>query len=299
MTTTWRTVRCPDGRDLEVLVTGPEDGLPLLYHSGTPTAASPLPALTDAATERGLRTVCWSRPGYATSTARPSRTVAEVAADARAVLADLGGNRFVTLGWSGGGPHALACAALLPEHCAAAATLAGVAPHEATGLDWLAGMGAENVAEFTAARAGDPALTAYLEEQAATLARVTGGEVAAALGDLVPDVDKAALTGDFAEALAETFRRAVSTGVVGWHDDDLAFVRPWGFDLASITVPVSVWQGAQDRMIPVAHGRWLAAHVPGAREHLYDDEGHISLVVQPARILDDLLELAGMDVTTR
>lgn len=297
--TTWLTVRCPDGRDLEVLLAGPVDGFPLLYHSGTPTAAAPMPELSDAAAERGLRTVCWSRPGYATSTPRHGRSVADVVDDVRAVLAELGAERFVTLGWSGGGPHALACAALLPEQCAAAATLAGVAPRDAAGLDWLAGMGQDNVAEFAAARAGDPALTSFLDRHAHDLVAVTGDQVAAALGDLVSEVDLAALTGAYAEELAEAFRRSVSTGIAGWHDDDLAFVRPWGFELADISVPVSVWQGMQDRMVPFDHGRWLAAHVPGARAHLYDDEGHLSLVAQLPRILDDLLDLAGDDLTAR
>jgi pimeloyl-ACP methyl ester carboxylesterase len=93
--------------------------------------------------------------------------------------------------------------------------------------------------------------------------------------------------------VARILRRALSAGTAGWYDDDLAFVKPWGFDLAAITVPVSIWQGAHDRMVPFAHGEWLAAHVAGARAHLHDDEGHISLVQQMPRILDDLVSRAG------
>jgi pimeloyl-ACP methyl ester carboxylesterase len=289
VTETWLTVRTDDGRDLEVLVAGPDDGVPLVFHVGTPCAAVVLPDLVESASSRGLRTVVCSRPGYARSTARPGRTVADAVDDVAAVLAELGHDRFVTVGWSGGGPHALACAALLPEQCAAAATLAGVAPYGAEGLDWMAGMGEENVEEFTAALAGEPALTAFVEQAGAQLAGITGDQVAAALGTLVPDVDKAALTGRFAEALAEMFRRAVSTGIAGWRDDDLAFARPWGFDPAGITVPVSVWQGAQDRMVPFAHGTWLAATIPSARSHLLEDEGHVSLVGKLPSILDDLV----------
>ncbi|HET6213032.1 MAG TPA: alpha/beta hydrolase, partial [Micromonosporaceae bacterium] len=223
----------------------------------------------------------------------PGRTVADAAADTRAVLDAYGHDRFVTLGWSGGGPHALACAALLPDRCAAAATLAGVAPYPADGLDWLAGMGPENVVEFGAATDGGAALTTYLEAEAAGLVGVTGDEVAQALGGLVSDVDTASLTGEFAAVVAEMFRRAVSTGIAGWRDDDLAFVRPWGFELAGLGVPVAIWQGGQDRMVPYAHGTWLAGRIPGARAHLYPDEGHLSLVGQLGRILDDLLDLAG------
>jgi pimeloyl-ACP methyl ester carboxylesterase len=288
MSEAWLVVRTVDGRDLEVLTAGPEDGRALVFHVGSPSAAAYLPELFEPATARGLRTIVTSRPGYAASTARPGRSVADVAGDISAVLDRLGHDRFVTIGWSGGGPHALACAALLPERCEAAATLAGVAPYDADGLDWLAGMGEENVAEFEAALAGDPMLSDLLEEQAAGLAVVTGDQVAAALGGLVPEVDKAALTGGFADAMAEMLRRAVSTGIAGWHDDDLAFTRPWGFDMSDITVPVAVWQGGQDRMVPFAHGRWLVEHVAGARAHLYEDEGHLSLVSQLPRVLDDL-----------
>ena len=138
----------PDGRRLEVLVEGPADGLPLLVHTGTPSAPVRYGPLIDAATRLGLRTVVLSRPGYAEATPRPGRSVADVAGDVAAVLDAMGAGRFVTIGTSGGGPHALACAALLPDRCAAAACVAGVAPYPAEGLDWLAGMGRENVEEF-------------------------------------------------------------------------------------------------------------------------------------------------------
>jgi pimeloyl-ACP methyl ester carboxylesterase len=154
-------------------------------------------------------------------------------------------------------------------------------------------MGPENVAEFEACLAGEGPLTTFLEAEAEGLRQVTGHQVAAALGELLPDVDKAALTDGFADVLAESFRRALAGGIGGWRDDDLAFSRPWGFDLAEMTVPVSVWQGAQDRMVPFAHGEWLATHIPAARAHLYDDEGHVSLVAAMPRILDDLLDLAS------
>ncbi|WP_433222087.1 alpha/beta fold hydrolase [Dactylosporangium sp. CS-047395] len=282
-----------DGREIELLTVGPEDGKPLVLHLGTPSGPHDVPPLTRPAAARGLRTLICGRPGYANSTPRPGRTVGDVAGDVAAVLDRLGYDRFVTLGQSGGGPHALACAALLPERCAAAASVAGVAPFEAEGLDWLAGMGPENVEEFGAAVAGPQALTPWLAEAATELATVTGTEVAAALGGLVPPVDVAALTGEFAEAVAAGFRSAVSTGTAGWRDDDLAMVRPWGFDVSAITVPVDVWQGGQDRMVPPSHGAWLAAHIPGARARLLAEEGHLSLVQAAASILDDLLQAAA------
>jgi pimeloyl-ACP methyl ester carboxylesterase len=139
----WLTVATGDGRSLEVLVEGPSDGFPLVYHGGTPSAAVEFGYLSQAAAASGLRTVTFSRPGYGESTPRPGRTVADVTGDVSAVLAALGLEQFVAFGWSGGGPHALACAALMPDTCRGAAALASAAPYEARGLEWLDGMGAE------------------------------------------------------------------------------------------------------------------------------------------------------------
>jgi pimeloyl-ACP methyl ester carboxylesterase len=137
------------------------------------------------------------------------------------------------------------------------------------------------------------ALTRWLEQEAPKLAAVTGGEIAAAFGGLVSEVDVAALTGEFAEYIATCFRRALSTGIAGWRDDDLAFTHAWGFDVKRIERPVSVWQGGQDRMVPFAHGQWLAEHIPGARAHLDPREGHLSLAAGALeQIVDELLELA-------
>jgi pimeloyl-ACP methyl ester carboxylesterase len=289
----WLTVHSEE-RDVEVLVEGPDSGPVLIFHDGTPTAAVPFPPLSAPATERGLRTVTFSRPGYATSTPQPGRTVASVVADTAAILDALNEEHFLTIGWSGGGPHALACAALLPNRCTAAATLASVAPYGVAGLDWLAGMGPENIEEFGAAMDGEERLNPYLEREAALLREVTGSDVAAALGGLVSEVDKRALTGDYAEVMAQSFRRAVSAGIAGWRDDDLAFTRPWGFDLNTIRVPVAIWQGDEDRMVPFAHGKWLAANIPGARSRLLPGDGHLSLVTHLERVLDELLVMASL-----
>jgi pimeloyl-ACP methyl ester carboxylesterase len=268
-----------DGRTLEYLVGGAPDALPLVVHNGTPSAAVLFEPIVASAVRHGMKVVAYSRAGYGGSSPRPGRSVADVAGDIAELLDALGDEEFVTVGWSGGGPHALASAALLPGRCLAAATLAGVAPYEADGLDWLDGMGEENIEEFGAAVAGEEPLTRFLTAQLPALADVQAAEVAAALGGLVSEVDRRALTDDFAAYTAAMFRASVATGIAGWRDDDLAFVRPWGFDLASITPPVSVWQGAEDRMVPYAHGRWLAAHLPGAAVHLEPAEGHLSLVV--------------------
>jgi pimeloyl-ACP methyl ester carboxylesterase len=291
----YRSVQRPDGRELEFVVEGQPDGFPLVLHHGTPGSAVPFPRASQTARERGLALVLPTRAGYGGSTADPGRTVGSVAADVGALLDELGRQEFISLGWSGGGPHSLACAALLPGRCRAAATGAGVAPYDTGGaLDFLDGMGPENVEEFSAALAGRERLEPFLEREAAKLTGVGAEQIAEALGGLVSPVDKAYATGEFAARMLASFDHGLERGIAGWADDDLAFTRDWGFDLAKVSVPVSVWQGAQDRMVPFAHGQWLAANVPGARVHLYDDEGHLSLWNKLGLIFDDLLDLAGL-----
>jgi pimeloyl-ACP methyl ester carboxylesterase len=278
-----------DGRQLEYLVSGPQDGSALLFQVGTPNAGTLIRAVTEPAAALGLRVITYSRPGYGQSTAKPGRTIADCVPDVQAVLDATGVDKFFTLGWSGGGPHALACAALLPDRCLGAATLAGVAPYPAAGIDFLDGMDESNIAEFTAAFEGVDSVSAFLEPMPAVFGGATGESVIEGMAGLLSSVDRAALTGDFADDMASAIRGAVASGIAGWRDDDLAFVEPWGFALSSITVPVSVWQGRKDRMVPFAHGQWLAANIPGAEAHLFATEGHLSLVSQFDTILENLL----------
>jgi pimeloyl-ACP methyl ester carboxylesterase len=284
-----------DGRKLEYLVEGDPDGLPLVFHHGTPGSGVPWPKVSEACAERGVALVLYTRAGYGTSTRRPDRTVSDVADDVADLLDHLDQDAFVTLGWSGGGPHSLACAHGLVGRCLASATGAGVGPFHTGGeLDFLEGMGPENHREFGAALAGLDELVPYLEEEAAKLLATTPEEVADALGGLVSEVDKAYATGQAAQRMHAGFTHGLSEGIWGWADDDIAFTRDWGFGLDDLgKVPVSVWQGRQDLMVPFSHGIYLADHIAGARRHLYDDEGHLSLNGRIGDIVDDLLELAG------
>jgi pimeloyl-ACP methyl ester carboxylesterase len=209
-----RSLTRPDGREIEFLVAGPEDGLPLVLHEGTPCGLVLYSPTLRAAAVRGLRVILAARPGYEGSTPRPGRRVVDVAEDTAAVLDDLGAGTFVTLGWSGGGPHALACAAALPGRCLAAGSIAGVAPYTADGLDWLGGMGPENVAEFGAALRDEAALTGFLGREAAMMSAITGESVASSLGGLMIEADRAVLTGEFADHVAACLRTALSSGTV-------------------------------------------------------------------------------------
>jgi pimeloyl-ACP methyl ester carboxylesterase len=221
-------VKLADGRTVRVLASGPGNGLPLVFHTGTPAGLVHYQPVIDAAAGAGLRCVVYSRPGYNGSDPQPGRLVADAAGDVAAILDHLGAGHFVTAGWSGGGPHALACAALLSQRCLAAATIGGVAPYGAAGLDWLKGMAEENVLEFGVAVGGPDGLTGLLTEAAAQLRDVTSAEIVEAFGGLVTPPDKAALTGEFADYVAQLTSAAVANGIAGWRDDDLAFVTDWG-----------------------------------------------------------------------
>jgi pimeloyl-ACP methyl ester carboxylesterase len=294
METERRLIRLADGRDIEFLTAGPADGLPLVVHEGTPIGLVLNARVGNAATERGLRVVQAARPGYEASTPSPGRIVADVVPDVTAVLDAVGANEYVSIGFSGGGPHSLACAALAPGRCLGSASVAGVAPYRAEGLDFLAGMGPENVDEFNAAASGADALTALLDVEAAGLRVVTGEQIVATLGEIISGADAAVLTGELAEDFAEGLSSGVRSGIAGWRDDDLAFVTDWGFGMDALGGRAAIWQGDEDSMVPFAHGQWLAAHIPGARAHLQSGAGHLTISFTAIeRILDDLLDLAG------
>jgi pimeloyl-ACP methyl ester carboxylesterase len=215
--------------------------------------------------------------------------VADVVADTAAVLDAIGARRCLVGGWSGGGPHALACAARLGQ-TAAALVIAGVAPYEAPGLDWLADMGEDNLIEFGAATNGEERLLDYLLEVLEHLKEVTAASIIASFASLLPDTDKAVLTDEFGEDIAAAFQEGLGPGVDGWLDDDLAFINPWGFDVGEIAVPTSVWHGSADLFVPFTHGQWIAKHVAGATAHLEPGEGHLSLLLGALdRMLDELV----------
>jgi pimeloyl-ACP methyl ester carboxylesterase len=298
MTSTAQQLRLADGRELDVRIAGGSDPAApvLVYHHGTPSSGRVPADVVAAATGRGMRVVSWSRPGYATSTRQPGRSVADVASDAREVLDALGIGQVFTMGWSGGGPHALACGALMADRVLGVASLAGVAPYAESidSLNWMAGMGQDNIDEFGAALAGESVLAPALAGAREGLSTVTADGIVAEMESLLPDVDREYLGPGFGDDLAASFREAVATSADGWVDDDLAFTRPWGFDLATIPVPVAIWQGSEDLMVPFAHGTWLAAAMPHARAHLAQGEGHLSVVVGAIdQIFDDLLAHRG------
>jgi pimeloyl-ACP methyl ester carboxylesterase len=285
-TATEHDIRTPDGRVLHAYDAGDPHGELVLVHHGTPCSGILARWWADDAAARGLRLVGYDRPGFGGSDRRPGRSVADVAADAATIADALSAPRFRTWGVSGGGPHALACAALLPDRVIAAATVASVAPFGADGLDWFAGMGQDNVDEFGAALAGEGELRPYLANASAELVAAGRQGLVEAFGSIVSPVDVAVLTGEVGEFVHAWLVGGQRAGYEGWLDDDLAFVRDWGFDLAGIRVPVLLLQGREDLMVPFAHGEWLASRVPTVQTRLTDDDGHLTLISDLAPVHD-------------
>lgn len=244
----------PDGRPT----------LPLVWCHGTPNIGAPPRPLLGPARRLGLRFVAYDRPGYGGSTARPDRSVGSAAADVAAVLDALGLDRCAVVGHSGGGPHALACAALLPGRVVAAVSGAGLAPADADGLDWFDGMAASGVASLRAAAAGRAAKEAHERSAPPYDPEFT-------------EADLDALRGPWAW-FGDVVGPASAQGPAPLVDDDLAYVAPWGFDPADVHVPVLLLHGDEDRVVPVAHARWLAAHLPDAELRVVPGTGHISVL---------------------
>lgn len=254
----------PDGRNLHYYDTHTENEpeLAVFWLHGSPSFGEPPAPLFEAAVARGLCWVSYDRPSYGGSTGQPGRDVAAAAADVAAVAQAQGLDRFAVVGYSGGGPHALACAALLPDQVVATVTLACVGPYGVEGLDYFDGMGVEG--ELKAAVQG----RAELEHELTTV-------------EFDPSVftqfDRDALSAEW-NWLNSMSGKAFEQGLDGLIDDDLATVRPWGFDLAAINGPVLMVHGDDDRMVPAAHTRWLADHVRGAQLRLSPGVGHISVL---------------------
>ncbi|HSJ35466.1 MAG TPA: alpha/beta hydrolase [Acidimicrobiia bacterium] len=258
------------------------------FHHGTPGSACGYRIVEEPAHERGLRVVWISRPGYGDSSRQPGRRVVDIVSDTAEVLDALGVNSCVVGGGSSGGPHALACAALL-DPAMAALVVSSHATFDAERLDYLAGMGEDNIAEYGAALKGEETLRNYLDNLREQLLGVAVDGFIEAFSSSLPEVDRAVLTDEFAEDAIADVQEALRVGVDGWVDDMLAFTKPWGFDLEEVTRPTMIWHSSEDLLKPLAHGRWLASHVPEASMHLFEGEGHLSTWQSTPTMLDELL----------
>jgi pimeloyl-ACP methyl ester carboxylesterase len=272
------------GRMLHVYDTGGDDAdvqLTVFWHHGTPNIGQPPEPLFPAAVERGIRWVSHDRPGCGRSTAQPGRDVASAAADVSTIADALGIGQFAIMGHSGGGPHSLACAALLPERVLSVVSVSGQAPFPAEGLDRFASMAPSVAAQVRAAAGGRVALEHYL-----------------ATTDFDPEqfapADHAALAGTWSW-LNDVAGKAMEAGPDAMVDDLLAYVAPWGFDPGQVRAPVLFLHGAQDRVVPSSHSEWLARQSRSAELWLRPDDGHISVLDSGVAAPDWLQEQANQD----
>ncbi len=274
-----------DGFTLGVAEYGPTDGFPVVSIHGTPGSryGGPPPGKPDLYERLGVRAITFDRPGYGLSSRRPGRKVSDAAHDVAAIVDSFGIDQFAVTGGSGGGPHCLAVAAQLPDRVTRAACVVGVAPLGDAGLPqdaWVAGMTQGNVDEFTWALQGEALLRSKLEPLAARDLERVADDPTNPLGDEyeLSSGDRTILQHpEYALRMQRLMEEAYRTGVDGWVDDDLVFVKDWGFELASLTTPAMVWYGTDDTLVPAAHGRWLSAHVPGALTVAMSG-GHLELV---------------------
>ena len=267
-----------DGRELEIADNGINSESAIVFHHGTPGHASSWSDWLESAASAGIRAIAYSRAGYGTSDRTPGRSVINVNSDIAQVLDAKNITKFVSIGWSGGGPHCLANT--FEPRNVGAISLAGVGAFGVDDLDFLEGMGPENHEEFGAALKGEAVIDQWMNDNAGAMKSVSGSDIIEAFGGLIGDADKAVLEGGEADAMAASMRSALAVSFDGWIDDDLVFVKKWGFDLAAITKPVFLWQGDDDFMVPHAHSYWLEKHIPTATLTFKPGEGHISIGVK-------------------
>lgn len=269
------TLKLPGGRVLEYFDerrTGSDATGVVFYHHGTPNIGEPPGPLLEVANDRGLEWVSLSRPGYAGSDRVEGRRVVDVASDVEAVADHLGLDRFAVFGHSGGGPHALACAAVLGDRISAVVSIAGMAPPDAEGLEWYSGMYPGGEQELRAALDGTKTLTALLEANEFDPLMFT-------------EADMAMLAGGWGW-FNNVVESALRGGLDGMIDDDVAYVNPWGFDLSTVKSPVLLLHGAEDRVVPVSHSTWLAEHLPNAELWSEAEESHLSVMRRAVDALD-------------
>ena len=264
-----------DGRNLNLLIGAGNGETAIIFHHGTPSCAFIWKPWVEHFEELGIKSIAYSRAGYYKSDRKVGRDIVSVNSDISEVLDHFSVDSFVAVGWSGGGPHALA--STLDPRCKSAVVLAGVGMYDQPDLDFLAGMGEENVDEFGHALKGETELSKWMDANAKNLKTITGEELRTSISTLFSKSDIITMQRkDYSDGLAEAFRLSLEVSYSGWIDDDLAFTKDWGFTLDQVKIPVAIFQGDEDLMVPGAHGRWLHERLQNSTLRMLKGEGHLS-----------------------
>ena len=279
----------PDGRQLAYVCVGDPAGVPVVWHSGTPQGAGFPPTIVRWAEQHPVWLIGYSRPGYGASTRKPGYRVVDAAADVWALCGALGIEHFATIGGSGGGPYALACAAKMPDRVTRAAIFSCLAPYPADNLDYCAGMSPLNVQSFQQALADPDAFTTVLREIWAGISQMTPEDLVRSLDPTLLEARREQIMEEAVWSM-EHARHVLASGIEGWADDARALIHPWGFSLAEIAVPVTVVTGDADEMVPAAHAYWLAERLSQAQLRIYPQEGHaVTAILHVPEILAELV----------
>jgi pimeloyl-ACP methyl ester carboxylesterase len=268
------TLTAADGRTLAYVERGPLDGVPVIFSHGTPGSRFSRHPDPEIYERHGVRAVAYDRPGYGRSDPHRGRSVADATADIAAIGDELGFERFAVVGGSGGAPHALACGALLGDRVTRVGAVVTPAPSDDDGFDFFEGLADLNVREFTAALEGEEAIEAFLQPYVDGIR----GDVDAVIDEMLtelPEIDRERASKPEQRAIMrESWLESVRQGFRGWADDDLAFAKPWGFELEDVAVETRVWQGELDVLTPRPHGEYVASRLPNGHFELLEGGGH-------------------------
>jgi pimeloyl-ACP methyl ester carboxylesterase len=289
------TTSTADGRTLAFCDWGDPKGFPVFSLHGTPGSRLTRHPDSDVYRRAGVRAITYDRPGYGLSTRLPGRSIAHAAADVAAIADALGIHRFAVTGGSGGAPHSLGCGALLTDRVTRCASVVGPAPYGPTGLerdDWLRGMAEGNVREFELSLAGEDTLRPELQREIDEMLSGVGRDPEHPLGEgydvSASDMEMIARS-DIREMLDQSLRVGCGETIDGFIDDDLSIEEPWGFDVSAITVPVAIWYGLDDTLVPPPHGEWLTRTLPGTTVVTLDG-GHFAVYDRLGELLSWLTE---------
>ena len=294
MTSRWevRVLRLDDGRDVAFADYGDPDGEVVFGFHGTPGSHTQFAPASAAAGQVGVRLIVPDRPGYGHSTYDPHRTLTDWPDDVRAIASALGAERFGVVGVSGGGPHAVACAAALADVLTGCALVGSPSPMPP---DQLADAASRpmpfNRLVFMLARRAPVLLPIPLGALSIAGRRLSEDRLRAQMTSQLPAADARIMARpEIADALFADLRRKHPTATKASAQDFALFAAPWGFELADIATTVDIWHGTDDVNVPVAHAQYLAGHIPGSRLHILDGEAHMFIYDRMAEVLATLLD---------